>query len=65
MSRMGEMAMEQEDDLMMMHYYQVELPALQKEQEELKGLWNKMIDDPEFNAEYNKILDREMENGIR
>ena len=65
MSRMGEMAMEQEDDSMMMHYYQVELPALQKEQEELKGLWNKMIDDPEFNAEYNKILDREMENGIR
>lgn len=47
----------EEDDSMMMHYYQVELPALQKEQEELRALWNKMIDDPEFVDEYSKIID--------
>lgn len=57
MSRMAEMAMEQEDDSMMMHYYQVELPALQKEQEELMALYNKMIDDPGFVTEYNKVID--------
>lgn len=67
MSRMGEMAAEQEqDDSEAMFFFTVEMERLAMDRAEgiihecARKEWEEMIQDKEFEKEYNEILDREV-----